>query len=185
MESYIGQIIAVGFKFEPLNWMVCDGRLLDIQQYSPLFQLIGTTYGGDGNVKFAIPDLRGRLAVHQGQGFELSNYTIGQNGGEEYHQLSSGEFGHTHPLMATVRVVNDPTKPIKTPTPVTPTPSSTVALTTNLNNKVQIYDPGPPDTPFNLGALYYAGQGIPHENRQSFQVINYIICVQGIYPTRD
>jgi len=184
MESYIGQIIAVSFKFEPLNWMVCDGRLLEISQYQPLYSLIGTTYGGNGQTNFAIPDLRGRLAVHQGQGAGLSNYSVGQVGGEEYHTLLSGEFADAHSLMATVRVPNDPTKPPETPTPTTSVPGPTVALTANANNKVQIYGPGPADTLFNMGAMFFAGKGLPHENRQPFQVINYIICVEGIYPTR-
>src|SRR5215831_16786628 len=101
MDGWIGQIIAVGFNYEPSNWMKCDGRPLSIAQYPSLFNLIGTTYGGDGMSNFRIPDLRGRLPIHQGQGAGLSGYSLGQSGGEESHTILQSEIpNHTHSLMA-------------------------------------------------------------------------------------
>jgi microcystin-dependent protein len=180
MEAYIGQIIGVGFKFEPVSWMVCDGRLLDLQQYFPLFTMIGTTYGGNGRTNFAIPDLRGRVAVHQGQGGGLSNYDLGQAGGEEYHTLSLTRLpSHSHPLMA----VTPPSPGTKTPTR-TSDPGPTVGLTTNTNTKINMYGEGPFKVLFDMGAMWYGGQGLPHENRQPLQVINYLICYEGISPTQ-
>lgn len=78
MEYYLGQLLCVGFNFAPKGWATCEGQLLPISQYAPLFALLGTTYGGDGHTTFALPDLRGRAPIHQGQGPGLANATLGQ-----------------------------------------------------------------------------------------------------------
>src|SRR5260370_42462848 len=90
-----------GGNFAPAGWMLCDGQLLPIASYDTLFNLIGTTYGGDGQNTFALPDLRGRLPLHMGQGTSLSNYALGQNGGSEQVTLQVNPIpGHNHPLLA-------------------------------------------------------------------------------------
>jgi len=182
MEAYIGQIIGVGFKFEPIGWVVCDGRLLSRSdpQYQGLWIVIGETYGVQGDY-FRIPDLRGRIAIHQGQGGGLSNYGIGQAGGEEYHWLSQSSLGsHSHPLMA----VTLPTPGTKDPPRQTSDPGPAVGLTTNTNAKVKMYGDGPFTVLFDMGAMWFGGQGQPHENRQPLQVINYLICYEGITPSQ-
>jgi microcystin-dependent protein len=170
-EGYLGQIIGVGFKFAPLGWMVCDGSLLSIAGNEALFGLLGTRYGGDGVSTFAIPDLRGRLPIHQGQGAGLSNHDPGQAGGEENVRLDQANIGHTHSLMASG-------------TPGTVNTPDGMALAVNPSTKVNIYGAGPANTIFDMGALWFAGDGQPHENRQPYLVINFIICVQGVFPSR-
>ena len=97
MDPYLGQITLVAFNFAPVGWAFCDGQLLSIDQNTALFQLIGTTYGGDGQTTFALPDLRSRIPLHQGQGSGTSNYTIGQTGGSEQVTLTSDQLpSHTH-----------------------------------------------------------------------------------------
>ena len=94
---YIGEIRLVGFNFAPRGWMACNGQLLSIATYSALFSLLGTTYGGDGITTFALPDLRSRIPVHQGQGPGLSNYVIGQMSGTESVTLTQNQIpAHTH-----------------------------------------------------------------------------------------
>ena len=95
MSPYVGQIILVGFNYAPVGWAFCDGRLLSIAEYDTLFNLIGTTYGGDGETTFALPDLRGRVAIGTGQGPGLSNYTIGETGGRERSRYGSPECHRT------------------------------------------------------------------------------------------
>ncbi len=100
-EAYIGQVIAVGFNFAPVGWALCDGSLLPISQNTALFSLIGTTYGGDGVNTFALPDLRGRVAIGQGQAAGLQSYALGQPGGSETVALTAGQFAaHSHAMAA-------------------------------------------------------------------------------------
>lgn len=177
---YMGMITAVAFKAAPINWMLCDGSLLPIAQNTALFALIGTTYGGDGQTTFAIPDLRGRVPIHQGQGPGLPNYTLGDAAGAESVGLVSSNAGHSHTLMAAAK---PPTPP--TPEPVlTSDPSPARALLEVVDTRVLAYADGPADVVFDMGAMWDAGNSQAHENRQPFQVINFIICVEGIFPSR-
>src|ERR1043166_6147342 len=115
-RPYMGQIISVGFDFAPSGWMKCQGQLLPIDQYDALFSLLGTTYGGDGQTTFALPDLQGRAALSMGQGPNLSNYVIADNGGDETVTLTSQQAPpHQHavyvlPIPATRNVPTDPTQ---------------------------------------------------------------------------
>ena len=103
-EPYIGQIIAVGFNFAPVGWLQCDGSLLQISQYSVLYNLLGTTYGGDGSNTFGLPDLRGRAPLSVGQGVGLSNHVLGQAAGRETVTLTSNQVGgHSHLIMASAQ----------------------------------------------------------------------------------
>ena len=97
MEGYIGQIMLVGFNFNPVNWMYCNGAVLAIQQYQALFSLIGTTYGGNGQTTFALPDLRGRAPLGYGQGPGLTDYRIGSVFGTETVNVTTANMpSHTH-----------------------------------------------------------------------------------------
>src|ERR1700754_1879269 len=103
-QPYVGEIRMFGGNFAPAGWMFCEGQLLPISEYETLFNLIGTTYGGDGQSTFAVPDLRGRLPIHQGNGFVLA-----ETGGAEEITLTVSQIpAHSHPLLASSSVANDP-----------------------------------------------------------------------------
>jgi microcystin-dependent protein len=173
-QPFIGQIIAVGFNFAPVGWLLCDGSLHPIAQFDVLFNLIGTTYGGDGTSTFAVPDLRGRVAINQGQGPGLSNYVMGQIAGSENVTLIANQVGaHTHALMASSQVGS------------TITPGATVALAQNAQTLIEMYGTTAPNTSLAPSAIGIAGTPGPHENRQPVLTINYIICYQGIYPSQS
>src|SRR3954462_6232115 len=113
-EPFLSEIKIVSFNFAPKGWALANGQLLPINQNQALFSLLGTTYGGDGRVNFALPDLRGRVPMHVGQG-----HTLGERGGEQAHTLTAQEMpAHTHPLLAAATTAS------------TETPASTLALAT-------------------------------------------------------
>src|SRR5271154_6802927 len=130
-QAFLGTIRLVGFNFAPVDWALCQGQLLPISQNSALFSLLGTYFGGDGVQNFALPDLRGRVAISQGQGPGLSNYTQGQPGGVETVTVSSAQVPtHTHTLMAAANVT-------------APNPGPSLALETPLA-AVRMYGAGSP-----------------------------------------
>jgi microcystin-dependent protein len=171
-EPFLGQVIAVGFNFAPMGWLFCDGSLLPISQYTALYQLLGTSYGGDGRNTFALPDLRGRAALGMGNGAGLQPYLLGQIGGAESITLTAGQFAnHTHALQAAA-------------TATTPTPGSSVVLGTP-NAPTPIYAAsGAGATLASSTVSTAAGGGQPHENRQPSLTINYIIAFEGIFPSQ-
>jgi microcystin-dependent protein len=178
-EPYVGQILAVGFSFAPVNWAPCDGRLLSIGEYTTLYTVIGTTYGGDGVTTFALPDLRGRVPVDVGQRSGLSNYVLGQAGGSEQVSLSPQTMPqHTHPLFA------------NSAAGTAAMPLSSLVLATEGGAgavSIPVYNA---DAPADLQALapssiLPAGGSAPHENRQPFLAINYIIALEGIFPSQN
>ena len=170
-QPFLGQIIAVGFNFAPVGWQLCQGQLLPIADNTSLFNLIGTTYGGDGASTFALPNLCGRVAIDQGQAPTLSNYVLGQLGGSETVTLSVNEIGgHSHPLMASAKVGT------------TDTPDGAMALAQNAQILVNMYASATPSVSLAPASVTSVGSGQPHENRQPYLTINYIIAVNGIYP---
>jgi microcystin-dependent protein len=172
-EPYLGQVIAVGFNFAPVNWALCQGQLLPISQYTALFQLLGTTYGGDGVSTFGLPDLRGRAALGMGQGSGLQSYVLGQLGGVESVTLTANQFaGHTHTVQAAT-------------TATTPTPGSGVVLGTPAAATSIYATTGTPATLASSAVSPAAGGGGPHENRQPSLTINYIIALFGIFPSQS
>ena len=172
-EPFVGQIIAVGFNFAPVGWAICDGSLLPISQYSTLFNLIGTTFGGDGQSTFGLPDLRGRAALGMGQGAGLQSYGLGQSGGAESVTLSSGQVGsHTHALAAAA-------------TATTPTPGPSVVLGTPAAADPIYVTSGTGATLTSAAVAPTAGGGLPHGNRQPSLTITYIISLFGIYPSQN
>jgi microcystin-dependent protein len=172
-QPYVGQIIAVGFNYAPAGWALCQGQLLPISEYEVLFTLIGTTFGGDGQTNFGLPDLRGRAAVGMGQSPGLGPYVLGQLGGVEQAALTSGQIGgHTHGLSAAA-------------TATTSTPSSSVVLGTP-GAATPIYATSGIGATLTAGAVSpTTGGGQPHENRQPSQTINYIISLFGVFPTQS
>jgi microcystin-dependent protein len=170
-EPFLGTIRLVGFNFAPVNWALCQGQLLPISQNTALFSLIGTYFGGDGQQTFALPDLRGRVAVSQGQGPGLSSYTQGQAAGFETVTLNSAQVpAHTHTLMASTNATGY-------------NPGPGLALGTPAA-AVRVYGASAP-TPLASASIGQFGSSLPHENRQPYLGLNYIIALAGIFPSQN
>jgi microcystin-dependent protein len=162
-QPYVGEIRMFAGNFAPAGWMFCEGQLLPISENETLFQLIGTTYGGDGETTFALPDLRGRIPIHQGNGFILA-----ETGGAEEITLTVQQIpGHTHNMLAT----ND----------IPPNASPANSLVGQAAAK--IYRNGSPTTNLNNGAVGPVGGSQPHTNFQPYLCINFIISLFGIFPS--
>ena len=171
---YIGEIRMFGFgtRGAPNGWQACDGSLLPISQYDALFALIGTTYGGDGQTTFAVPDLRGRVPIHQGQGPGLSNYVIGQKAGTETVTLLPTQMpAHTHTAIATTAASTSLT-PGNTLLPGAV--SGDVFYATDLTGATAI--PMLPTTS--------SSGNLPHENTMPTLTVQYCIATQGIFPSQ-
>lgn len=170
-EPFLGQIAFVPYTFVPKNWAECNGQLLSISQNQALFSLLGTTYGGDGISNFALPDMRGRTVVHNGQGQGLSSYTVGQKGGVESVTLTASQMPtHTHSLNATTTEgnQNSPTNSI---------PADTKTLDKEYSNAV-------PNTTMSTSAIGMAGGNQPHENRSPYLTLKCIISLVGVFPSQ-
>lgn len=171
-EPFVGEIRMFGFSRTPNGWQACDGSLLAISEYDTLFVLIGTTYGGDGVNTFAVPDLRGRVPIHQGQGPGLSNYVIGQAAGTESVTLVATQIpAHTHTVVATTAAAT------------TGTPGPTVVPGAVSGQTMYVTDTTG-GTPFTLAAqeVGIAGGSQPHENCMPTQTVQYCIAWAGIFP---
>jgi microcystin-dependent protein len=158
----------VPYNFAPQGWAFCNGQIMSIAQNSALFSLLGTTYGGNGQTTFALPDLRGRVAISSGQGPGLQNYSLGEVAGSESVTLLSTQMpAHTHLVGASTGSAQA--------TPDNAFPGS--------DTSTQIYDLAA-STTMNPQMIQPAGGSQPHENRQPYLVLNYIIALQGVYPSR-
>ncbi len=170
-DPYVGEIRSVGFNFAPVGWAFCNGAILPINQYEVLFTLIGTTYGGDGQSTFALPDLQGRAPVHQGTLSGGSTYTIGTKGGEESVTLTTNQIpAHTHSIAANAL-----------PGGLLSPESAFLAGGATASRYVS----DPPATPMSDGTVGLAGGSQPHENRQPLLCVNFIIAFQGIFPSQS
>jgi microcystin-dependent protein len=159
-DDTLGSICLFAGNFPPKNWAICDGSLISIRQNCALFSLLGTMYGGDGKNTFALPDLRGRVPVHFGTGTGLNNsYTIGDAGGSETASLASSQLQ----LQVSTAVIDSSLLNSLTDPAIIVTNPSSVSGAQN----------------FQLGG------SAPHENMQPYLALNYIICLYGIYPSRD
>jgi microcystin-dependent protein len=169
-EAYIGEIRLVGFNFPPVGWASCSGQLLSISDNPALFNLIGTTYGGNGQTTFGLPNLMGRIPVHQGSN-GTTNYVLGQIGGAESVTIGIAQYpSHNHLLLASAN-------PGSSPSPS----GNTVGDFANVYRTV---GPSTPPPPMNSNVLGLSGGGNqPHENRQPYLVINWIISLSGVFPS--
>jgi microcystin-dependent protein len=165
-QPYIGEIRMFAGNFAPAGWMFCEGQLLPISENDALFTLIGTTYGGDGQETFGLPDLRGRLPIHMGDGFLLA-----ETGGAEEVTLTVSQLpAHSHPLLGTASIANDAN------------PGGNVAAQTNT---FDAYQSSPPNTPMAPQSISPVGGSQPHTNFQPYLCINFIISLFGIFPPRN
>ncbi len=164
-QPYVGEIRMFAGNFAPAGWMFCDGSLLPISEYETLFNLIGTTYGGDGQSTFALPDLRGRLPIHQGDGF-----TLAETGGAESITLTVNQIAaHSHALRATTNPGNQAN------------PGGNV---TAQNTLVQLYVEDVPTVNMGANAIGTTGGSQPHNNFQPYLCISFIISLFGIFPSQ-
>jgi microcystin-dependent protein len=164
-QPYVGEIRMFAGNFAPAGWMFCSGQLLPISENETLFQLIGTTYGGDGQSTFALPDLQSRVPMHQGNGFILA-----ETGGAEEITLTVNQIpAHTHALLASTQTSTDKS------------PSGRV--TDQTSGGVQIYIEEGTDQPMAANAIGSVGGSQPHTNLQPFLTINFIISLFGIFPS--
>lgn len=174
---FIGQITPYAFSFPPRGWRLCDGSLLPINQNTALFSLLGTQYGGNGTTTFALPDLRGRASLSQGQGPGLSNYVIGQATGVENVTLLSTQMPqHTHSWAASTAFGTQPS------------PAAGFLSGGQIPNGTPIPSyaaPGGATVPLAANTLATAGTNTPHTNMQPYLVLNYCIAVSGIFPSRN
>lgn len=175
MDPFVGQIALFGFNFAPAGWAICDGSLLPISQNDALFALIGTTYGGDGQTNFALPDLRGRIPVHQGQGPGLGNWTMGERAGSETVTLTQGQMpSHGHALVASAA------NPAAGATAI---PGPSVMLASG-GTAVTPYAPaGGSATGLSASSVSVAGGSQPHDNMMPTLVANYCISLFGVFPS--
>lgn len=163
-QPYVGEIRMFAGNFAPAGWAFCEGQLLPIAENETLFQLIGTTYGGDGQSTFALPDLRGRLPIHQGSGFILA-----ETGGAEEVVLTTSQIpAHSHPLL----VSTDPATTTSPAGNVLGTPATATP-----------YFVGAPGTALNAQAITSTGGSQPHTNFQPYLCVNFIISLFGIFPS--
>ena len=184
---YLSEIKLFAFAFPPKGWALCQGQLLPINQNQALFALLGTTYGGNGQTTFALPDLRGRAPLSFGQGGGLQNYVLGQQGGVETETLAITEIpSHTH-------VVNpaqvNATLPCKNAVATQRSPSGTVPAI-EASGVTATYSSAAADSSGSTGAIVptlsaaNTGGGQPHSNLQPYTVLNYCIALQGIFPSQ-
>jgi microcystin-dependent protein len=166
-QPYVGEIRIFAGNFAPCGWVFCDGRLLSIAENETLFNLIGTTYGGDGVSTFGMPDLRGRLPMHQGAGFVLA-----QTGGVETVTLTTQQIPlHNHPVLATTSG-----QQLSPANAIPAQPASTQANT-------WIYDANNPTVPLQNASITNTGGNQPHTNFQPYLCVNFILSLFGIYPS--
>ena len=165
-NPYVGEIRMFGGNFAPSGWAFCNGQVLAIAENDVLFTLIGTTYGGDGQQTFGLPNLQGRSPVHQGSGF-----VIGQMAGSETVTLITQQLpAHTHPMVTSADAADQITG-------ANGVMASPVSLATYFNS--------PPDTAMNPASVVPVGGNHPHENMHPYLAINFIISLFGIFPSQS
>ena len=164
-QPYVGEIRMFAGNFAPAGWMFCEGQLLPISENETLFQLIGTTYGGDGQSTFALPDLRGRIPIHQGNGFILA-----ETGGAEEITLTTGQIpSHSHPLLGSLSVADDPN------------PSNKLLAESRPGDNNYYQDI--PIIAMAATAISPVGGSQPHTNFQPYLCVNFIISLFGLFPS--
>ncbi len=170
-DPFIGEIRMFVFRYAPENWADCDGSIMNIAEYTSLFALLGTTYGGDGVNTFALPDLRGRVPVHVGQGAGMPHFYQGWAGGRPMVTLTGDQIpSHTHPLMGKDTAANNAG------------PSGHTLANTGRSS---IYIDQEPDTPLHHDSIGpSAGGGQAHDNMQPYLAVRFCIALDGIWPPR-
>jgi microcystin-dependent protein len=168
-QPFVGEVRAVGFNFAPVGWAVCNGAQQSIAENNTLFNLIGTTYGGDGQQTFNLPDLQGRIPLHQGSN-GVSTYVPGQQGGVEAVTITLNQFPtHTHALQGS-----------------SANAGTNIPTGNTLGANVSAYTTAAPTIAMNNAMIGFSGGGSqPHNNLQPFLVLNWVISLFGVYPSQS
>jgi len=170
-QPYVGEIRMFAGNFAPAGWMFCEGQLLPISENETLFQLIGTTYGGDGQETFALPDLRGRIPIHNGTGDSGTSYVLAQPGGAEAITLTASQIpSHNHAVAATADLAD------------TAIPTDAYLSTTATGNK--IYSTANPTIALHTSEISPSGGSQPHDNFQPYLCVDFIISLFGTFPSQ-
>lgn len=174
-QPFLGSILMFGGNFAPRGFAFCNGQILSIAQNTALFSILGTTYGGNGQTTFALPNLQSRVPMHAGNGPGLSPRDLGEQAGIENVTLITTEMpAHTHSATG-LAAVGDQTSPA----------SATWAIVGAQRNPTPLYAPAPSNTTMNPSVIQPAGGGQPHENMSPFLAISFIIATSGIFPPRN
>lgn len=174
MDQFVGEIRAFAFNFVPKGWVACEGQLLPISQHTALFSLLRTNFGGDGKSTFALPDLRGRMALHYGEGPGLSYYGHGQTGGTAEVRLEHWHLPpHSHVARAFDGVGTETTADRRTW--ATPRYGRTVEKSYSATG----------GRPMSSEALAFTGEGVPHNNMPPYLTLRFCIALVGIFPPRS
>lgn len=176
-QMYISAMAIFGFNFPPKNWAYCNGQIISIASNTALFSLLGTTFGGNGQTTFALPNLQSRVPIGMGQGPGLSPYSLGQNGGEANSTIVASQLpAHSHPFN-----VNNSTANL-----ATPNTNSAIGLATDINGDAQtLYSTSVPNIALSANAVGLAGGGQAHNNQQPYLGLNISICLFGVFPARN
>ncbi len=170
-DPFVGEIRMFAGNFAPQGWALCDGQLLAVSQNDALFSLLGTIYGGDGRTTFGLPDLRGRVPIHMGQGPGLSNRPIGQKAGVEQVTVTVDQLpSHSHPMQATEELADSPNPGGKIP---------------GRSTTVDLYINDVPSGAMAGTSITAVGGSQAHTNLMPTQCINFIIALFGVYPSRN
>jgi len=175
MDPFVAEIRMFAGNFAPSGWAFCNGQILSISQNTALFALLGTTYGGNGQSNFALPDLQAQSPIGPGQGPGLSNYFLGEQSGVENVTLLTTEIPlHTHGAPQATSAGGTSTSPL----------GNTWAASGGGRTPPPLYATGTPNTPMNPAAIGVAGGGQPHQNRQPYLAVSFIIALRGVFPPR-
>ena len=174
MDAYIGQIIIFAGNFAPKGWAMCNGQLMSIQQNAALFSILGTYYGGNGTSTFGLPDLRGRAPISMGQGPGLPDYALGEMGGVNNVSLTLAQMpAHTHTFNADANSA------------ATTDPTNAYMGNIGAGNTPAIYSTNNPNVAMGAQSIAPAGGNLPVSIMQPYLAVNYIICLAGIFPSRN
>ena len=170
-QPFVGEIRMFGGNFAPAGWQFCNGQLVSISENEALFQLIGTTYGGDGQSTFALPNLQSRVPLHMGQGTGLSPRPIAEAAGVESVTLTTQQIPpHSHPLAVSSE---------------SGTQSAGAGALLASGSTVRLFRPATPNQPMAVAAIAPAGASQPHDNMQPYLCVNYMISMFGIFPSQS
>jgi microcystin-dependent protein len=180
-EPFLAEIKIISWSFAPKGWAFCNGQLLPINQNQALFSILGTTYGGDGRVNFALPNLQGRMPVYVGNGIAL-----GQVGGETAHTLNISELpAHNHIIAADGTTAGTSNSNTPDPSGKVLGQSAGTGGTPPVAFGANIYNSSAPNSTLNALCVAPSGGSQPHENMSPYLVLNFIIALQGIFPSRN
>lgn len=171
MTPFLGEIKLFAGNFAPLGWAMCAGQLMSIAENDALFSLLGTTYGGDGVTTFGLPDLRGRVPLHQGTGAGIAPKVMGQRAGSESVTLTANQLpSHEHYMMASTAAADQ---------------ASPAGHVIGQAPQIRLYIQDAQDSNMAQAAVGIAGGNQPHPNLMPYMAVNYIIALEGIYPTQN